>query len=222
VYAAVKYAQAALMPHFDLTNVRDMAAYRACGSIVLDWAEVFAMILVLRLRGQRLGDIGWRKRSPIWGWLAALAAVAVYAGFASMGPMLKGAPVLTDWSVFRIAMALGIGITAGFCEEAIFRGFVMGQARDGGAPVVVQLLLSAVLFGLAHGGWGGMTGKFEVGAMIGAMVSTAILGAMLAGVYLLSRRSLVPAVFAHGVIDMVIEPWLILFALSGGFEKLAQ
>jgi len=222
IYAGVKYAEAALMPRFDLSNLRAMAAFRTAFSIALDWLEAIAMILLLRFRGMRLSDIGWRKGSSVWGWIGALVAVAIYAGFALGGPMLKGQPILTDWSLFRIATALGIGITAGFCEEAIFRGFVMTEARNGGAPLWLQIVLSALLFGMAHAGWGGMTAKFDIGSMIGAMISTAILGVMLAGVYVIGRRSLVPVVVAHGVIDAIIEPWLILFALSGGFAHMGH
>lgn len=217
IYAVVHAAQSAARPHFDLSTPRAMAAFRGAFAIALDWLEVIAMIVLLRLMGRGLSDIGWARRAPVRGWVAAIVAAALYLGFAFSGPILRGAPILTDWSVFRIAMALGIAITAGFCEEAIFRGFVMSRARDGGAPVWLQILLSAVLFGLAHGGWGSMGGKFEVGAMIGAMIATTILGVLLAGAYVLSRRSLVPVVAAHALIDMVIEPWLILFALTGGF-----
>lgn len=220
VYVAVKAGQARAMLHFDLSNPRAMVAFRASGSILLIWVEVAALYFLLKLRGQRFANLGWRKRAPVWGWLAAAIAFAIYAGFSFSGPMLKGAPFLTDWSAFRILTALGIGITAGFGEELIFRGFVMTGARDGGAPTWVQVLLSALLFGIAHGGWGGMTANFSIGSMIGAIAGTSILGLMLALVYVASKRSLMPAMFAHGLIDLVIEPWLMLFAVSGGFERL--
>ena len=58
--------------------------------------------------------------------------------------------------------------------------------------------------------------------MIGAAVSTAILGLMLAIVYAVGRRSLMPVVVAHGAIDTAIEPWLLLFAINGGFEHLSR
>jgi hypothetical protein len=222
VYAAVKYAQGLIMPHVHLAGPRENAAFRGASSIILVWAELGATLLVMRLRRQTLRDLGWRKSSSIWGWLAALFVVAVYAGFAVMGPMLKGAPLLTDWSFFRIAMGLGIGISAGICEETMFRGFVMTQARDGGAHIVVQVLLSALLFGAAHMGWGGTSGHFELGSMIGAMLATAYLGLMLAITYALGRRSLMPVVAAHAAIDMIIEPWLMLFAVSGGFQHLVH
>jgi membrane protease YdiL (CAAX protease family) len=222
VYAAVKYVQALLMPHIPLEGPREIAAFRGASGVVLVWAELGATLLVMRLRGQTLADLGWWKSSSIWGWLAAFVAVVVYAGFALMGPMLKGAPLLTDWSAFRIAMALGIGISAGICEETMFRGFVMRQARDGGAPVVIQVLLSTLFFGLAHLGWGGAGGRFDLPSMIGAMISTSILGLMLAIAYAVGRRSLIPVVAAHAAIDIIIEPWLMLFAVSGGFQRLTH
>jgi membrane protease YdiL (CAAX protease family) len=222
VYAAIKYAQALIMPLVHLDGPREIAAFRGAMSVTLDWAELGATILVLRLRGQSLPDLGWRKSSTLWGWLAAFGVAALYAGFVITGPMFRGLPILTDWSVFRIAMALGIGITAGICEETVFRGFVMTQARDGGAPIAVQIVLSALLFGMAHLGWGGTTGHFAVNSMIGAMLSTSILGAMLAGAYAIGRRSLMPVIFAHAAIDIIIEPWLLLFAINGGFQHMGH
>jgi hypothetical protein len=44
---------------------------------------------------------------------------------------------------------------------------------------------------------------------------TMILGCALAIVYLVGRRSLAPVITAHMLIDMAIEPWLLLFAVSG-------
>lgn len=216
VYWAVHVLSAQLAPFFRLETLREKGAYKASVSVVLDWAAFGAMLLVLRLRGQTLRDIGWRKPGSLAGWLTAAVVAVAYVGFTSLGP-LKNAPMLTDWSFYRIGLAVSVGLTAGICEEAMFRGFVMTAARDTGAATWLQILLAAVLFGLGHVGWGGMGSGFSIGAAIGAMISTTFLGAMLAGVYVLGRRSLMPAIAAHAAIDMVIEPWLILFALSGGF-----
>ncbi len=130
--------------------------------------------------------------------MLALAFAAIYGGFTLMGMIQAGAPVTTDWSFFRIAIALGIGISAGICEETVFRGFVMGQARDGGAHWIIQIILSAVLFGAAHVGWGGMSGHVQMQQAIGAMSATAILGLMMAISYVAGGRSLTPVIIAHG------------------------
>jgi membrane protease YdiL (CAAX protease family) len=51
---------------------------------------------------------------------------------------------------------------------------------------------------------------------VGAMTATAILGLMMAITYLASARSLMPAIVAHGIIDVLVEPWLLLYAITGG------
>jgi membrane protease YdiL (CAAX protease family) len=209
-------ARAAITPYLHPTTPRDTVAIRAVSSIFLVWAMFAAAYVLLRLRGQTLGDIGFGRPARIWGWVVALAFAALYGGGTLMGMLKAGAPVTTDWSFFRIAIALGIGISAGICEETVFRGFVMGQARDGGAHWIIQILLSALLFGAAHAGWGGMTGHVQMQQMIGAMAATAILGLMMAIGYVAGGRSLTPVIIAHGIIDVLVEPWLLLYAVTGG------
>ncbi|HEY7977029.1 MAG TPA: CPBP family intramembrane glutamic endopeptidase [Rhizomicrobium sp.] len=208
--------RAAIVPHFSNVTPHDKVVVTAINSIVLVWALFGATYVLLRLRGQTLQTIGWNVSSSIWGWLLGFVFGVLYAGFTVMGMIHAGAPVLTDWSLFRIAVALGIGVSAGICEEAVFRGFVITQANDGGAHWTVQILLSAVLFGLAHRGWGGLGSHVQMTQMIGAMAATGILGLMLAITYLASGRSLTPTIIAHATIDIVIEPWLLLYAVTGG------
>ncbi len=209
-------ARSAIVPHLSIVTPHDEVAVTAINSIVLVWLLFGATYLILQLRGQNLQSIGWKVSSSIWGWLLGFVFGVLYAGFTVMQMMHAGAPVLNDWSLFRILVALGIGISAGICEEAVFRGFVMTQAADGGAHWTVQILLSAILFGLAHMGWGGLSGHVQMAQMIGAMAATGILGLMLAITYLASGRSLTPTIIAHATIDIVIEPWLLLYAVTGG------
>lgn len=209
-------ARSAIVPHLSIVTPHDKVAVTAINSIVLAWLLFGATYLILQLRGQNLQSIGWKVSSSIWGWLLGFVFGVLYAGFTVMQMMHAGAPVLNDWSLFRILVALGIGISAGICEEAVFRGFVMTQAADGGAHWTVQILLSAILFGLAHMGWGGLNGHVQMAQMIGAMAATGILGLMLAITYLASGRSLTPTIIAHATIDIVIEPWLLLYAVTGG------
>ena len=216
IYVGVQALRVWLFGHLHLTDNHAVVEARALTSIVLIWTTLGAIVLILRLRGQNLRDIGWGKRASVWGWLLAIVFTVLYCAFTFMGPMLKGAPVLTDWSLFRIGTALTIGVSAGICEETIFRGFVMTQAQNARLHWTIQIVLSAVLFGLAHVGWGGLAGHFDVWPMIASMVATAILGTMLAVTYLAGGRSLMPVIAAHAVTDMVIEPWLLLYMISGG------
>ncbi|HEX4859992.1 MAG TPA: CPBP family intramembrane glutamic endopeptidase [Rhizomicrobium sp.] len=209
-------ARAAVTPLLAIAGPRDTVALRAASSIVLVWTLFAAACVILRLRGQSLRDIGWMRPARIWGWVLAVLFAALYGGFTLMGMTHAGAPVATDWSLWRIAIALGIGISAGICEETVFRGFLMSQARDGGAHWSIQIILSALLFGLAHVGWGGMSGHVQLGQAFGAATATAILGLMMAGTYVAGGRSLTPAIVAHGVIDVLVEPWLLLYAVTGG------
>ena len=48
-------------------------------------------------------------------------------------------------------MWFGVSLTAGFCEEIIFRGYLQRQFAAMSNSMLLGVLLSAVVFGAAHG-----------------------------------------------------------------------
>src|SRR5262245_23464981 len=101
IYWGVHALRPMIEPHVPLETVRDKVALTAGISITTLWLSFIAMVAVLRLRGQKLADIGWLKPAPLWGWLSAIILALLYAGFVLMGPLSKQ-PMLSDWSAFRI------------------------------------------------------------------------------------------------------------------------
>jgi membrane protease YdiL (CAAX protease family) len=85
-----------------------------------------------------------------------------------------------------------VGLTAGICEEWLYRGFFMAvvAALAGGLPTIVLVLVAAGAFGLAHA-YQGVVG----------MLTTAVLGGVLAALYLDTRSLLLP-VLLHAAIDL--------------------
>ena len=84
-----------------------------------------------------------------------------------------------------------LSVTAGLCEEFLYRGFAMAALTRAGLPVGVVILASSVIFGLAHL-YQGRAG----------FVSTTVLGLLFGG----SRAalgSLLPAVMWHMGVDVV-------------------
>jgi len=107
-----------------------------------------------------------------------------------------GWPPFSAMFVFDTAKlaSLPTSISAGFCEEFLFRGFVMLVIARAGGGVAAQVVWSSLAFGAAHFMWG------PVG-----MLFTVALGASFAGVSLW-RGSVWPAVVAHTLLDLCIEP----------------
>ena len=64
---------------------------------------------------------------------------------------------------------LALAVTAGLCEEFLYRGFAMAALTRAGLPVWGVVLLSSVLFGLAHlyQGRGGLVSTLVVGTVFG-------------------------------------------------------
>ena len=84
-----------------------------------------------------------------------------------------------------------LAVTAGICEEFLYRGFVFGALTHSSIPVWAVLLISSVLFGLAHAYQG-----------LGGMLGTLILGAVF-GLVRILYDSLVPVVLWHAAVDLV-------------------
>jgi uncharacterized protein len=84
-----------------------------------------------------------------------------------------------------------LAITAGICEEFIFRGFVIAALFRAGLPVWAAVVVSSLMFGMAHlyQGKGGSAG-------------TGILGILFASVRI-AYHSIFPVVIWHAVLDIV-------------------
>jgi membrane protease YdiL (CAAX protease family) len=127
---------------------------------------------------------------------------------------LRGQRSLAELSLFKVYNSLAAGLTAGFIEEIVFRGFFMTELAGAGFGRAAQVTVSALLYGLVHSAWGITSGMFTWQMVGGAVIGTAVFGAFCSTVYLISRRSLMPIVAGHAVIDFVIEPWLFMVALA--------
>ena len=94
-------------------------------------------------------------------------------------------------STVELLPYLALAITAGLCEEFLYRGFAMAVLLHVGLPAWAVVLLSSVLFGLAHSYQGR-----------GGIVMTLLIGLIL-GTSRLAYGSLVPAIFWHSGVDVV-------------------
>jgi hypothetical protein len=144
-------------------------------------------------------------------WILAMITAIVYVLFT-----MKAIPlVLEKQSEISLFKLLGIisAVVGGIVEEVFFRRWIMDMFMSGGFAPILQILISGVTFGLAHTSW--LLVKRDFKFAIPAILSTSVLGIFLAIIYLLGGRNLGPCIFAHVLINIVIEPWLMLSAVSG-------
>jgi len=183
------------------------------GAMLSEILVLTLLVLFLRRRGLSLLQLGLWAPSPGRGWIAAVVVASLFIAF-NLALPLRGQKHLAELSLFHIYNSLLAGVVAGFMEEIFFRGFIMSELAWAGFGKRVQVLISAILYGLVHSAWGLISGMFTLQLVGGAVVGTAIFGLACSIVYLLSRRSLMPVIASHAVIDMVIEPWLFMVAVT--------
>jgi membrane protease YdiL (CAAX protease family) len=190
-------------------SARAPVTVRLSGAMLGEILVLLLLVLYLRGRGRSLRDLGLRKTSPARGWILAAIFTGLYL-WMTFAAVLRGHAALGEISVFHIYNSLAAGIVAGFVEEIFFRGFVMSELEWSRLGPAVQVIAAGLLFGIAHSGWGAFSGRVNWPALIGSVTATTILGLAFAIVYLASRRSLMPVIAGHLVMDVVIEPWLLL------------
>lgn len=171
------------------------------------------VLLNLRLSGWRfVRYLGFAPElaGDLAGWIAAILTVVIFVGFALRLPSVRA-------NLFRASclklLAIFVAIGSGILEEVIFRRWTMNWLMEHGHGAIIQVLGAALLFGAVHAIWGLMGNNLR--AAIGAVIATSALGAMLAIVFLLAGRSLMPCIAAHFVINLLIEPGLVLAATRG-------
>ena len=199
IRAAANFRKMARVPDADAPRVR-LRAYRLI--IVGQWilaAGVVALWIVLR---RPWAAIGLAPHVP-WGLPASVfVLVAVWCGLAFRQRAIKtNAAVRTrafrqfqkferilPHSHHELRWFAAVSITAGVCEELLYRGFLfcyLRTALDLGPAIAV----GALVFGLAH---------FYQGSR--GILLTGLVGAVMFGLYMFSGSLFVPMV-VHALVD---------------------
>ncbi|GAC1670854.1 MAG: hypothetical protein PVS2B2_01750 [Candidatus Acidiferrum sp.] len=107
------------------------------------------------------------------------------------GPLQSLAERILPRSRREYVPYLGLAITAGCCEEFLYRGFVMAVLEHSGFALWSIISISSILFGLAHlyQGRSGFVGTFFVGLVF--------------AVARIAYDSLVPVILWHAAVDIV-------------------
>jgi membrane protease YdiL (CAAX protease family) len=147
--------------------------------------------------------------APVTTWIVTLILTVSYVTYT-----FKVVPFVyqmqREISLFKIIGL--ITIVAGIIEEIVFRRWLMDLLMKLGYGAIIQILISGLAFGLAHIVWG-LFSK-EKRFLKGAFISTMFLGFGLAIVYLVGNRNIGPCIISHSIINIIIEPWLMLSAIS--------
>jgi membrane protease YdiL (CAAX protease family) len=99
--------------------------------------------------------------------------------------MRKQLGFLTPGTNLELAVWFCVSVTAGFCEEIIFRGYLQRQFAAIGNSMLLGVLLSAIVFGASHGYEG-----------VARMILIGIFGLMF-GLLAWWRKSLRAGMMAH-------------------------
>ena len=107
------------------------------------------------------------------------------------GSMQAIAERILPHTTIELLPFLALAITAGLCEEFLYRGFAMAVLAHLGSPAWAAVLVSSILFGLAHLYQGR-----------GGFFSTLVIGTVF-GMGRIAYNSLVPVIFWHSAVDLV-------------------
>ena len=178
-----------------------LAAYSE--TIVLEWVLAVAVLLGAMTAGRPLGAIGLAP--PLTGAFAlSLVMVIVISALLllqlrpirklaeppeSLRSQLESVEKLLPHSSGERSVFMALSLTAGFCEELLYRGFLIAYL----APLtgnVGAVFASAIVFGLIHA-YQGTSG----------ILKTGLIGLVMGVIYLVAG-SIWPAIILHAVLDI--------------------
>lgn len=99
--------------------------------------------------------------------------------------------ILLPQRAVEIPLWIGVSVSAGICEESVFRGYLQKQFEGFTHTKWIALFLQALLFGISHGYHG-----------VQACSQIAVFGALY-GSLALWRKSLRPGMMAHAWSDIL-------------------
>ncbi len=183
-----------LLPPREIDPARARIASLYLPMIATEWALAFYGVWfvpgVRRIRFVR-GDV-------VVAVVLVAIVVAIESIFSSATRSMRSASImaLLPRTLGEHVVWIGVALSAGICEEIVYRGYLQSQLAAMSRSIFAGIALQAVLFGIAHAsqGWSSMFRFAFYGALFGIVAHT--------------RRSLAPTILAHTMID-----------LAGGFLR---
>lgn len=177
-----------------------------------EWVQLVYVWWGVRRRGVSLRElVGGRWDSPwdlvkdigigfafLFLWIAGLTAFSIVTGIRH--EMSNDVRLMTPSTLLGLALWGGISLSAGICEEVVYRGYLQRQIMAMSNSKVVAILGQGILFGIVHR----YQGMFAVGVIT-------VMG-ILFGVLAAWRKSLRPGIIAHAWYDGVIG--LLMYAMN--------
>jgi uncharacterized protein len=169
-----------------------------------EWGLCLYVYLGMRSRGmtvRRAINARWARGRDVWRdiGIALVALVAFFAIEGASSVIFRGNNAaaskvlaqLTPQTALELTVWIALAISAGFCEEFMFRGYLQEQFRRLTGSAALGVTIQAVFFGAGHGyqGWALMLTIFFVGLLLGGVAAW--------------RKSLVPTMITHGVGDTI-------------------
>ncbi len=131
--------------------------------------------------------------------LAILFALA-YAGVTLTIPEVR--THASEMSAFKFWGVL-VSIVGAAVEETVLRGFILNELERIGGSLWIQVVVSGFTLGFVTPGF----------QLVGNLLHKTM-GMALAVTYLWSGRSLLPPLISHALINIIVEPWLLVYAIS--------
>jgi membrane protease YdiL (CAAX protease family) len=205
VFLLILFGSAALM-YVSASRMRTVEQPRRVvfyiTTITWEWLLMGYVLFGVRRHGTSLWEVmgaRWKNAKNVFRdmgiallfWVLALIVLGVVAHLLHYERMGQNVRFLAPEGSTEIVLWIAVSLTAGVCEETIFRGYLQKQliAWTGNAPAGV--LLSAAAFGVGH---------IYQGAK--ATVVIGVYG-LLFGILAQLRRSVRPGMMAHALHDTV-------------------
>jgi uncharacterized protein len=173
-------------------------------TIIMEWVLFLYVYFGMRARGETVRNrvnARWNSAGDVWRdigiglglWITLIVVAGVFA-LPLRHAGNEGSKVVTQLiphTLIELPIWALLTASAGFCEEFIFRGYLLEQFRRITGSVAAAIVIQALIFGLAHGyqGWAHMAVIVAYGLVFGGAAWW--------------RKSLAPGMVAHGWLDFI-------------------
>jgi len=156
-------------------------------ALFMDWALFYYCYAGVRRRGGTLASFSagrWTSARdvlidlaiavPFWGlWEGVAYGVHYLLDLLHPAGAAAAMDSLLPKSLVEIALWILLCLTAGFCEEVVFRGYLRKQFHALTGSIGIAVLLQGIVFGIAHGyqGWKAVVVITALGILYGLLAA---------------------------------------------------